>query len=207
MGETKKVGATLKQEVPRRSKASPSSNADALDVSERRTPELVIAFVGAAGSGVTAVANAFATKLDREFGYAPHHVKVSDLIRTQAEVMGTPINPKLPKLQQIGKLQDIGNAVRKSRGPNFLAKLCIEKIAKWRVDEQGYQELGEEGEGARELGAPLPKRWAHIINELKHPEEVKMLRDVYGDLFWLVAVMADERSMRTRTHKSADEQR
>jgi deoxycytidylate deaminase len=185
----------LKKEPDKAPTTSLSSNPGVLDVSARRTPELVIAFVGAAGSGVTAVADAFAEKLKREFDYTPHRVKVSDLIREQAEGLGRAIDPKLKKVEQIRLLQDVGNDLRKSRGPNILAKLCVERIAKWRVDEGGYQVLEEGPQRSGRLGAPLPKRWAHIINELKHPEEVKMLRDVYGDLFWLVAVMADERSM------------
>lgn len=189
------MGATVKKVSIAARKAAPSSTLQTLDVSGRRTPELVIAFVGAAGSGVTAVADAFARKLKRDFDYTPHPVKVSELIKEQAENMGRPIASGLKKAQQIRQMQDIGNDLRKDRGSNFLAKLCVEKIAQWRVDEQGYQKIEGEHEGEETLGAPLPKRWVHIINELKHPEEVKMLRDVYGDLFWLVAVLADEKSL------------
>lgn len=276
----------------------PNSSAQTLDVSRRRTPELVIAFVGAAGSGVTSVAEAFAKSLRKDFNYVPHKIKVSDFIKEHAKNIGKPIVTSGSKPEQIRQMQDIGNELREGKalrfldlifniqvitpssdeagmseafaaaasaaclsrqvgaaaysdkeellgigwndvprfggglyssddeidnrcfawgggichnddrknklngqialalkGSNFLAKLCIEKIARWRVDEQGYQPSDEEIEGQKRLGPPLPKRWVHIINELKHPDEVKMLRDVYGDLFWLVAVMADEKSM------------
>lgn len=176
-------------------KTPPVSSTQTLDVSRRRTPELVIAFVGAAGSGVTSVADAFSKSLKKDFGYVPHKVKVSDFIKDHAKILGKPISISASKPEQIRQMQDTGNELRESKGSNFLAKLCIERIAQWRVNEQGYQASDEEFEGQKRLGPALPKRWVHIINELKHPEEVRMLRDVYGDLFWLVAVMADEKSM------------
>lgn len=184
------MGATVKRMSPKTSKASPSVSPRPLDISGRRTPELVIAFVGAAGSGVTAVADAFVKKLSDDFGYEPHPVKVSDLIRSQAAKLGKPISPGLRKADQIRQMQDVGNELRQTRGSSFLVKLCIEKIAEWRVKKQGYQDSAEG------LGAALPKRWVHVINELKHPDEVRMLRDVYGELFWLVAVLADEDSLK-----------
>ena len=177
----------LPLKVPR---PTPSIGTQPLQLSGRRTPELVIAFVGAAGAGVTAVGDAFAKKLQDEFGYEPHIVKVSDLIRSQAERRGKPIDPKGRKAEQIRQMQDIGNELRHDHGSDYLSKLCVEKIAEWRVKKQGYQ---GEGNG---LGAALPKRWVHIVNEVKHPDEVRMLRDVYGDLFWLVAVLADEASLK-----------
>ena len=47
--------ATRKKTAAAPQKSPPQSKTIALDVSERRTPELVVAFVGAAGSGVSAV--------------------------------------------------------------------------------------------------------------------------------------------------------
>ncbi len=187
------MGVAAKKSTPK--KSLPASIAQTLDVSRRRTPELVIAFVGAAGSGVTSVADAFSKTLKKDFDYVPHKVKVSDFIKDYAQLSGKPIAQSLSKSDQIIQMQNTGNALRESRGSNHLAKLCIENIAQWRVNEQGYQASEDELEGQKKLGPPLAKRWVHIINELKHPDEVKMLRDVYGDLFWLVAVLADEKSM------------
>ena len=121
-----------------------------LNVSARRTPELVLAFVGAAGSGVTGVAKAFEKALSEKFGYTSNVVKVSDLIAPFGAALGKPIDASLSR---------------------------AERIAKWRVEKDGYHG------GAGGLGAALPKRWVHIVDEIKHPDEARLLRDVYGDLF------------------------
>lgn len=182
--------ATVRKLKPKAPKSLPASKPQTLKLSVRRTPELVIALVGAAGAGVTSVGDAFAKQLRDEFGYEPHIVKVSDLIRAQAAKIGKEIDPRARKAKQIESMQDVGNELRHINGSDYLAKLSVERIAEWRVKKQGYQ---GEGNG---LGAALPKRWVHIVNEVKHPEEVRMLRDVYGDLFWLVAVLADKESLK-----------
>jgi deoxycytidylate deaminase len=194
------MGVAAKRSAQKK-KTLPSTSSQTLDVSSRRTPELVIAFVGAVGSGVTSVADAFSKSLDKSFDYVPHRVKISDFIKHHATIASKPITTALSKPEQIRQMQDIGNELRQQRGSNFLAKLCIENIARWRVKERGYQPSDDELEGEKRLGAALPKRWVHIIDELKHPDEVRMLRDVYGDLFWLVAVMVDEKSMERELEK------
>ncbi len=148
-----------------------------LNVSARRTPELVLAFVGAAGSGVTGVAKAFEKALSEKFGYTSNVVKVSDLIAPFGAALGKPIDASLSRAERIERLQDIGNSLRKNQSSDHLMKLCIERIAKWRVEKDGYHG------GAGGLGAALPKRWVHIVDEIKHPDEARLLRDVYGDLF------------------------
>ena len=43
----------------------------------------------------------------------------------------------------------------------------------------------------KDKSEPLP-RTVHIIRSLKHPDEVRLLRQIYGSGFFLIGVFADE---------------
>ena len=116
-----------------------------LNVTARRTPELVMAFVGAAGSGVTPVASAFASELKERFGYEIHHIKVSTLLRDAADSVGEKAITTSSKADKIENLQNIGNKLRQIKSADYLMKICVQEIAKRRHNAGGYpKSLAEE---------------------------------------------------------------
>jgi deoxycytidylate deaminase len=151
---------------------------------ERRSPELVIALVGAIGSGVSRTAEMLKEKLEKEYEYSARILKASQKIIESAHLVNEPYDDSLQGSARIDRLQDIGNKLRLQLSNNYVVEKCIEEIATKRLDH-GYDQSHE-----RFIAKPL--REAHIIDSLKHPEEVQLLREVYGDVFWLVAVFAPE---------------
>jgi deoxycytidylate deaminase len=165
---------------------------DALEISleDRRTAELVIALVGAAGSGVSTCAGQLKERLLGTYKYDHVEVhKVSDIIRESAHLVGKTVPAEAAGAQRISLLQEAGDLLRKKFSNAYLAQKAVERIAQAR--EQG---------GYAPSGPPLPLRNAHIIDSLKNPDEVACLREVYGDVFWLVTVFAP-RSVRERRLK------
>ncbi|MFO1127894.1 MAG: anti-phage dCTP deaminase [Rhodospirillales bacterium] len=171
-------------------KALPSDKgvAPAISIADRRTPELVFAFVGPAASGVTTTAMMLKAILEDEYNYNVHYYKVSDLIADSAKNVDEPFDKNLQGHERTQRLQDIGNKLRHVYCCEYLIEKCIEQIALNRVGD-GYAPLLT---AQAEVAPPLPLRRAHFIDSLKHPEEVNVLRDVYGDIFWLIAVFAPE---------------
>jgi hypothetical protein len=79
--------------------------------------------------------------------------------------------------------ETVGDKLRKVCGDAYLAAKAVEEIAKQREAD---------GFGGTASGRSVPKklRRAHIIDSLKHPGEIKLLRATYGDIFWLIGVFA-----------------
>lgn len=160
------------------------SEEDELVLSERRTPELVLGFVGPVGSGVTLTANIFSELLEDDFKYEVFNFKVSQIIEQTCELIGESYDASLTKEKRIARLQELGDKLRMKFSPSYLAEKVIENIAAVRV-EKGYNKQSG-------TAVALPKRFCHIVDSIKNPAEAKILRDVYGDSFWLIGVFAPQ---------------
>ena len=167
-----------------------------ISVSERRTDELVIALVGAIGSGVTTTAKVLTEILEREYDYSCHYIRVSTIIRDMSLRIGEtiPTDDSLPDIRTPA-LQALGNVLRGKYTNRYLAEKCIEQIAVDRLSppsgiSKGYEEVAKDGGGVSLL--PINRRRVHIIDSIKHTAEVDALREVYGDTFWLLGVFAPE---------------
>lgn len=166
------------------------SDSDAMEITgkipklkERQTEELVFAFVGPVGSGCSTGASLLAEKLKSDYEYEVFRYKVSDVISIGSQLVEKQIPKELPPTERIKKLQEIGDELRSKFGNSYLAGKVIEEIAK-RRSETG---LGESAGGQK---VPLKLRRAHIIDSLKNPEELDILKATYGDIFWLFGIFA-----------------
>ena len=148
-----------------------------ITLEDRHTAELVIALVGPVGSGVSTCASLLKHALEQTYKYDKVDIyKVSDIIRSSATLVGATVPAGVQGAARISLLQKIGDDLRQKFSNAYLAEKCIEQIAVKRSYAPS--------------GPPLALRHAHIIDSLKNPDEVARLRDVYGDVFWLVNVFA-----------------
>lgn len=166
---------------------------------QRRTDELVFALVGPAGSGVTKTGDILADVLGSQYAYDVYRYKVSSLITESAELLLNIGRADIPSsgTTRTRKLQEIGNRLRKEFGHDYLAKKCVEKIVDLRQKKGGF-EVSETDPGLPNVARPLPVRRVHIIDSVKHVEEVRLLQQIYGDMFWLIGVFAPEKLRRNR---------
>ncbi|MDD3313020.1 anti-phage dCTP deaminase [Pseudodesulfovibrio sp.] len=144
---------------------------------ERETEELVIAVCGAAGSGTSRIADAI-EKDFRERGYDVGRVKLSETIKRHATV-------EIPadEAERIQTLQKEGTQLRVKFGRDVLAMLAIKGI---RLN----REKSNPADGS--MRSPESRRFVTIIDSLKHPQEERLLRKVYGDMFYLFGVLCPE---------------
>jgi deoxycytidylate deaminase len=124
-----------------------------------------------------------AKELKEKYAYDVRQIKVSKVIEENAHLVGGKYDGSLSGEKRIASLQDIGNKLREKFTHNYIIEKCVEKIAAAR-QEDGFEDERKE--------KPLPKRRAHIIDSIKHPAEYRLLKDVYGDVFWLFTVFAPE---------------
>lgn len=127
--------------------------------------ELIIGIVSAVGSESKTIIESLKSRLEI-FGYYTEIVKLSSIL---------PTFNKQGEYQRIRHYMNQGDKLREeSKNNAILAAGAIKLITRYR--EQSSKE----------------KR-AYIIDSLKHPDEVELLRKVYGDGFYLFGIHADEK--------------
>lgn len=153
------------------------------NVDGAKSNDLVFAVTGYVGAGASLVVTALAEKL-RIAGYTPKTIKMSRLISTALKKLGKPIDPDVDdRLTRTERLQDAGDQLRGEHGKTFVAGLGIREIHRLR------EEAGD-GKGKQPL--------AFILDSLKHPEEVRALRSVYVNGFYLISVVVHPVNRRKR---------
>lgn len=171
-----------------------------LKVEDRLSLEIVIALVGPVASGVSTAAEIIKGVLEKEYDYTVEIVKISPFIKKYAGKIGEYIPEILTGEDRIEKYQLVGNKLRNEISKHFLADCVIDTIARYRVENGGYYTPG--------AGSPVPlqKRFAYIVDSLKNPAELDRLRQIYGDLLWVVTVFAPQDVRKTRlTSAGGDE--
>lgn len=140
--------------------------------------ELVIGLVGAVGTDLDLVATDIQIALDT-YGYEAEEIRLSGLL---ADLDWDEELSQKPLDRHIWEHMDAGNKLRLAweRG-DALALLALTEIAATREEKNA--------ERSQDLSKPLD-RFAFILRSLKHPDEVELLRSIYGNRFVLVAAYA-----------------
>jgi cytidine deaminase len=134
-------------------------------------PELIFGLVGAAGTRLSALSSELHGGL-RSFGYTIIDIRVSGLLANFQPEEAVPENDEY---QRVRFLQDRGDRFRRSLGSgDALALASVATIRKERAAITGNPDL-------------VAHDHAFILNQLKHPAEVDLLRQVYGKNLILVA--------------------
>jgi len=140
-------------------------------------PELMIGLVAPVGVDLSRVETTVTDYL-HQFGYDVTTIHLSSLIRT-IKGLETQIVDE-PEAERIDSHMTAGNEARqKAKRGDFLAALAICKIHQQRKNEE-----------------PIPGK-AYLFRSLKHPDEVQLLRDIYGDGFHLLSI-ASSRNRRVK---------
>lgn len=174
---------------------------------EAAANEYVFAVVGHVGSGTSEIAEILKAVMSEErVETQPFEViqlKSSEVIVEWANANGKPIPPRHEprELADVECLQRYGNEMRgaKTSDGRFdysaVARGLIGKIQERRAAAVHQQfEPGMEVE-------PDGKPRAYILDSIRHPEEVLLLRSVYGEAFLLIGVVCDEERRIQRLHE------
>lgn len=156
-----------------------------------KTNEIFVAIVGPAGAGAGTAANILRTFFE-EAGFDSHIVKASSTIRRASEKAGLEVPPDDRKsLAGIRMMQDRGDELRKgdvfgqTEDHAAVARLVLREITGVRASAQGLD--FEPDTDVVPDGTPR----AYIIDSLRHPAEVHLLRQVYQDAFTLLGIVCD----------------
>lgn len=149
--------------------------------------EFVFAVVGHVGSGTSEVARSFKELLDRQ-SIETNIIKASSVIETWSKLEGqnTPArSAQLRSLSDASRWQDLGDEMRK-KDTSAVAKGLVGEIRSARA--VACKTALIEGEPVLPDGAAR----AYILDALRHPAEVNLLRHLYQDAFVLIGVVCDQ---------------
>lgn len=152
------------------------------------TPELVIALCGPIGSPLHATSDQVGNALN-EFGYVTEKIRLSNLIRLNASIVGVEIAGD-NKCAEIKSLIRAGDELRRLNGVDVLAKLAIAKIGADRRKRFGeFVDIADEGSvlQPRRIGG---HRICHVIDSIKNTAELDLLRLIYGDALFAIGVFS-----------------
>lgn len=185
-----------------RTSAPASEPQEAIRASEQAKPELVVGLVGPVGTDLHGLARSVEEKLSA-FRYRCEQIKVSTLIRGMCDVELQAALETAKGGERIELLMSAGDTVRNSAGNGgALIPLIVTAIRTARAAfnrDRGVEEETHADDAC------------YIVDSLKHPDEIKALRDLYGRGFVLISAFdsADVRIAKlqrdiARTNTSTD---
>jgi deoxycytidylate deaminase len=111
-------------------------------------------------------------------GIEPHEIRLSSLLKDIPKFKTLSDLDGGPEEQRIDAYMNAGDELRRGlRSGDALALMSVIAIQDFREEEIGRTD------------APF-KRHAYILNSLKHPDEVKTLRRIYGRAYYLISLYA-----------------
>jgi len=157
------------------------------------TNELVFAVVGHVGSGTSTIVQALASQLDRQ-GYDCAILKAKQEIFDWAKQQRITLpTGSTSDLKYVESLQDLGDSMRLEHDDHAaVARALVKKIRLTRAQKTGVTNPNIDPI------APDGSKRAYILDSLRHPVEVELLRRVYENAFTLIGVVCleDVRSAR-----------
>lgn len=153
------------------------------------TKEAIFAVVGPVGSGTSYIAAALEEALKQQ-GFKTKVIKAREAIEGWAARSGMSIDSR-DEVARVVTLQDAGDEMRRADQ----AAVAVALISEIRA-ERGRQQGAEVREGEAIPPDSTPR--AYILDSLRHPAEVHLLRSVYQESFCLIGVVCDEEMRRRR---------
>jgi deoxycytidylate deaminase len=154
-------------------------------------PEIFIGLVGAVGTELERVGGIISQSVEK-FGYSTSSIRLASLLRAL---------PRYKKLPTRNVDEYIDSHM--TAGDDF-RELCNRADA---VALLGVGEIIEERkEAGKQFGEVIGAR-AYIFRSLKNPEEVRTLREIYGDSFYLIAAYSSYYARRAHLARRIAESR
>lgn len=153
-----------------------------------RSNELIIGLCGAIGSGVKSLKEELCCSLKAQ-GYIVVDIRLSKLISNAYPELEVSLG-NLSGYKRYKEFQDLGDALRKKNGNYFLAQTAVEDI-KFHRDEIYIDKYGEDYSDSKSVVVGVEKI-AYILDQIKHPEEIALLKEVYNKNFYVVGLLRND---------------
>jgi deoxycytidylate deaminase len=169
-----------------------------------KAPELIFGLVAPIGVDLELVAEVLSQSL-KEMNYQAHQFRVTKLMR---EIPAGLTIAENPYIRSFKDRIAYANEVRRLLGDEALAALAISAIRSFRAEERERRartdpEPPDDAPSADERTEETPLlNQAYIIRQFKRPEEIALLRSVYGRQFILVSAYTSQDARRKRIEEN-----
>jgi hypothetical protein len=157
-------------------------------INRTHTPELIFALCGFMGTEIHPIADRLKFIMENDYGYACRTIRLSELIQKNKFSDDLKTLPK-NSTQLYTKTKNLihhGNQLREKYGESVLADLAIHLIGEERVKEA--QASQEKNSGQKMLFKP--RKVCFIIDSIKNPNELDILRSVYRRLLYCIGIFS-----------------
>ena len=186
--------AAVKEKTPPQQASKSSSSlttSSAKDlIAGRQAKDIIIGFCGAIGAGI----NSLRTSLEEvltESNYQVEHIHISSIMKQFPEAEHI-LSSNPDSYTRYKEGQTLGDALREKYNHAILAEAAISKITKHReeISLQIRPLSTEESEQAESTKSNT--RVAYLVDQLKNPAEIELLRLVYQHNFYLIGTIRSE---------------
>lgn len=161
-------------------------------------PELVVGIAGPIGIDIDEINRAIAEALKR-VRYETVAIRITEEIKTEPSEVPKPTKKDFGS-QISYKMSHASAICRAYKSPDTLMRFAIKAIQEYRKrDLLRSGKALEDGERAEERVVPST---AYVIRQLKRPEEVHLLRKVYGKQFILISAYGNQMDRKRSIEKS-----
>lgn len=166
--------------------------------------ELVFGIVGHVGSGTSTVSETLLSVLQNspseDDNYECVIIKAREVIREWAQ-LNEEILPSQDSrsVSVVEQFQDLGDKMRSAGDHAAVAKGAIQNIRRERARMQEIPLVDSQPV------IPDGQRRAYVIDSLRHPAEVQLLRHVYRDAFVLIGVVCEHTIRKSRLSKKYED--
>lgn len=166
-----------------------ASRSSQTEIRESAANEFVFAVVGHVGSGTSEVAKLLKGVLSNPSlaggPFDTEILKARDVLLALPNAATELAGLKQDTLEYTRGLQNLGDSMREGDHA-AVARALILRVRQMRARKRGITDLGDrpvEPDGARR---------AYILDSIRHPAEVELLRNVYQSAFVLVGIVCEE---------------
>ena len=149
---------------------------------ESMRPELIIGLVGPIGCDIASVETAISNAL-KKLDYKVASISLSKGIADLLQI----VEGKRPRLETLQEKIDAGNKIRQLRENNRI----LAAYAMFRIRELRVEMSKKDGRTIHKDAEPEDVRLdgvAFIVRQFKRPEEIQLMKMVYGSAFVLISV-------------------
>ena len=146
-------------------------------------PELVVGIVAPVGANLATVIDIIKSEFSKA-NYTSHVVRVSSLMHQLVKYSSYSNQSGVSEYERIKDHMEAGTHLRSvTKQGSILAMFAMSEIRRLR----GEYNQGADGVSKGEEALSPLSRTVYILRSLKHPEEVELLKSVYGKAFVLIS--------------------
>ena len=154
-----------------------------------RDPEIVVGLIGPVGTDLVRTCSILEEEFSH-FRYDQVVIRLSSLL-SQIIDFRNKLSPEKndSEFERIKNYMDAGTGLRRKTGRgDILALMAVAAIRDHRISINSKSKRKNPNLSEEDLGKRRIPRTAYVLNSLKHPDEIKILRNIYGKGFILISV-------------------